>query len=277
MRGVPRERARDHRRAVRIELDAEEVRRPVGDRDQVAWIVEVEPEGDPETVPQWRAESPGAGGGADDCEAVEREPQGLRARPLAGDEVEGEVLHGRVERLLHRAVQAVHLVDEEDVALVQAREDRGEHALVLERGPAREAGVDPHLDGDDLGERGLAEPGWAVEQHVVERVPALPGGLDEDAHLVLDRSLADEIVETAGAKRGVGHALGLEFLRADHPLVGHVSSRRSAAPTSSATSRGAPSTAIAATALRASVSRNPRPTSPAMAAETASFSPLAWA
>src|SRR5471030_1231801 len=136
---------------------------------------------------------------------------------------------------------------------------------MLERRAAGEPHVHAHLHGDDLREGRLAEPWRAVEQHVIERIAALARGLDEDAHLVLDRHLTDEVVERARSERGVGDALRFEFVGADHALVGHrgvpdMSSRRSAAPTRSATLSPSASTATAATALRASLSRKPRPT-----------------
>ena len=173
MRGVPRERRAIIAAPSGSSVDAEQIRGSIGDGDQVVGVVEVEPERDPEAIAQRRAERARPRGCADDREAVEREAQRLSARSLAGDEVEREVLHRRVERLLHRAVEAVHLVDEEHVAFVEAGEDRREHALVLERRTAGEPHVDAHLDGDDLRERGLAEAGWSVQQHVVERVAAL--------------------------------------------------------------------------------------------------------
>ena len=98
------------------------------------------------------------------------------AGPLPMHDVELEVLHRRVEDLLDGARQPVDLVDEEDVAVVEVGEDRGEVAGPLER---RAADVmckpDAHLGGDDAGERGLAQPGRAGEQQVVERLAALRG------------------------------------------------------------------------------------------------------
>ena len=51
-----------------------------------------------------------------------------RGRALADDDVEEEVLHRRIEHLLDLVVEAVDLVDEEDVALLEVREDGGEVA-----------------------------------------------------------------------------------------------------------------------------------------------------
>ena len=111
----------------------EQARAAPDDVGELADVVVVEPEGDPEAVAERATERARARGGGDHREAVEAEAQRLRAGARAGDEVEGEVLHRRVQRLLDGVVEAVDLVDEEDVAVVERGEDRGEHALVLER------------------------------------------------------------------------------------------------------------------------------------------------
>ena len=98
-----------------------------------------------------------------------------RARALPDHDVEAEVLHRRIEALLDDARQPVDLVDEEHVAVVEVREDRGEVAGPFERGTARGVQARAHLVGDDPGQRGLAEPGRTREQHVVDGLPALLG------------------------------------------------------------------------------------------------------
>ena len=64
-------------------------------------------------------------------------------------------------------------------------------------GPLVTRTVAPHLVGDDVGERGLAEAGRAVEQDVIERLAALQGGVERDAELLADDLLADALVEPA--------------------------------------------------------------------------------
>src|SRR6185436_13163984 len=103
------------------------------------------------------------------------ECQRPRRGPLADDDVEPEVLERRVEDLLDRAVQAVDLVHEQDVALL-AHDER----------KAR-----------------LAEPRRADEQHVVECLAARLRRVERDRELLLDPRLADEIVELARPKRPV--------------------------------------------------------------------------
>ena len=56
------------------------------------------------------------------------EADGAGARALAEHDVELEVLHGRVEDLLHGPAQPVDLVDEEDVAFDQVGQDGGQVA-----------------------------------------------------------------------------------------------------------------------------------------------------
>ena len=51
------------------------------------------------------------------------------------------------------------------------------------------------LGGDDARQRGLAEAGRAGEQQVVDRLPPPAGGLEDDAEVLLELALADEVVE----------------------------------------------------------------------------------
>ena len=123
--------------------------------------VVVEPERQAEAVAQRRRQQPGARRRADQRERRQVERERARRRPLADDDVEPEVLERRIEDLLDRAVEAVDLVDEEDVAGLERRQDRGDVALALERRPGDLADADAELSADDLRERRLAEPGRA--------------------------------------------------------------------------------------------------------------------
>ena len=57
------------------------------------------------------------------------------------------------------------------------------------------AEADAELARDDLRQRGLAEAGRAVEQHVVQRLAAAARRLDEDGEVFAQRLLADELGE----------------------------------------------------------------------------------
>ena len=58
-----------------------------------------------------------------------------------------------------------------------------------------------HLVGDHVGHRGFAEARGPIEQHVVERLAALPGGVEGDAELFTNDLLANALVEPSRAQR----------------------------------------------------------------------------
>ena len=71
-------------------------------------------------------------------------------------------------------------------------------------GPAVERIGDAELVGDDVGERRLAEPGRAVEQHVIERFAALLRRRNRDLEVLAHAVLADVFVERARPQPGLG-------------------------------------------------------------------------
>ena len=73
------------------------------------------------------------------------------------------------------------------------------------------------LGREDLGERGLAEPGRAREQDVVERLAPLPRRLDEHPQVLAELGLPDELVEPLRAQRQLH--VRRRRLGADQPLV----------------------------------------------------------
>jgi len=150
-----------------IDPDAQDHRRAFDDRRQLFVGIEVEPVGRPEPVAQRSADPARAGRGADDGERLEAEPERPGGRALADHDVERVILHRRVEDLLDRPVEAVDLVDEQDVALLERGEDRGEVAGALDGRARGVLDVDPELAGDDRREGRLAESGRAVEEDVV--------------------------------------------------------------------------------------------------------------
>jgi len=65
---------------------------------------------------------------APECERRQVEADRASLGALVDDDVEAEVLDGGIQILLHAGVEAVDLVDEEDVPLLQVRQDAGEVA-----------------------------------------------------------------------------------------------------------------------------------------------------
>ena len=121
---------RDARRAARprrdlvgravLDLDSEDPRRARDDRGELGGLVVAEPERHPEAVAERRRQEARARRRADEGERRQVERERPRPGPLADDDVEPEVLERRVEDLLDRPVDAVDLVDEEDVARPRA-------------------------------------------------------------------------------------------------------------------------------------------------------------
>ncbi len=113
----------------------------------------------------------------------------------------------------------MNLVDEEDVARLQGGEDGGEVAGVLDGGAGRHVDVGAYLRRDDQAERGLAQPRWAIEQHVIQRLVALERGLEEDAQIGLHDILADVLVQASRAKTRLLPVVFARLRRDD--AVGH--------------------------------------------------------
>ena len=111
-------------RAVLAHADAEHPGAALHDELQLLDGVELEPDRDAEAVAQRRREKAGAGRRADQGELRQLDLHRARRRPLADDQVELVVLHGRIEDFLDGRVEAVDLVDEEHVALFEVGELR---------------------------------------------------------------------------------------------------------------------------------------------------------
>ena len=111
----------------------------------------------------------------------------------ADDEVELEILHRGIKDLLDRRVEAMDLVDEQDVARLEVGQLGGEVAGLGDDRPGGRAEIDAELARDDLGERRLAEAWRADEQHVIERFASRLRRFDEDLQVLARRFLAGEI------------------------------------------------------------------------------------
>src|SRR5262249_48229092 len=150
-------------------------------------------------------------------------------------------LHRRIERLLDDVVQPVDLVDEEDLAALEVREDRREVARALEHGTRRRADADRELVRDHVRERRLPEAGRAVEEHAVEDVAARARGRDLHAEVLADRLLADVLVERARTERRLDDEIVVERVGGDRrSRARHPARPWSAARTTSSSGAGRP-------------------------------------
>ena len=162
---------------------------------EVRLLVEVEPMHDAEARPKRRRQQPRPRRRADERERLQRHLHRSRARPLTDDDVELEVLHRRIEDLFDRRAHPVDFVDEEHLARLQVRQDRRQIAGPFEHRPRRRTHRHAKLVADHIGQRRLAEPGRTVEQHVIERLAALPRRGNRHVQVLAHAFLADVVVE----------------------------------------------------------------------------------
>ena len=250
IRGVPRDRRaisvhRRPRRSRRRRIRAE--RRTISSISSTAVVVE--PVGDAEPVAQRRGQKAGAGGGADQRERRQVEPDRVRARALADHDVDAAVLHRRVEQLLDRPVEPVDLVDEEHVAGLELGQDRGHVRLAVDRRPGHRRAGRAHLGGDDPGQRRLAEPGRARPAARARR--ARRGALAA-ARKIASCSLTaswptnsdsrcGRSVRSSSSSPGASSGSGMRCCLGAHAVPASASRIRSSTGSSSSTSRSAAS------------------------------------
>src|SRR3984957_19466246 len=163
--------------------------------------VKIEPDRNAETIAQRGGEEACACRCADQSEPGEVDLHRARRRPGADDEVELEILHRRIENLLDRWVETVNLVDEQHVPRLEIGELPSEIARLADDRTRGRMEIDAELARDDLRQSGLAESRRADEQHVIERLAARFGGLDEDAEILTGRFLPGESGEKLRADR----------------------------------------------------------------------------
>ena len=113
------------------------------------------------------------------------------------------------------------LVDEQHVVVAELGEDGGEVAGALERRAGRDVQLHVHLGGDDRRQRRLAEPRGSGEEQVVDGLPAAPGRLEDDAEVLLQFALSDELVEAPRPQPGLDGVLGVVVDARIEELVTH--------------------------------------------------------
>ena len=131
--------------------------------------IPVEAEDRPKPVTQGSRNPVDVGCGTDQGERGDRQREGRGLWTSADDDIDPEVLHGSVEDLLNSRTKSVDLIEEEDVTAFEIGEDGDEVASPLKRRSGGGPETRPGRGSNDPGERGLAEPRWAVEEEVFDR------------------------------------------------------------------------------------------------------------
>jgi len=85
-----------------------------------------------ESVPQRRGQGSGFRCGAHQRETGQVKLDRPRRSSLADNQIQLEVFHRGVQRFLYRSRQSVNFIDEEDVMLLEIRQDRRKIARVRE-------------------------------------------------------------------------------------------------------------------------------------------------
>ena len=179
---------------------------------ELFWFVVVESSRVIEAVPQRARDKPSTSGRTNEGESRHRQPHRAGGRTLAEDQVELKVLHCGIEHFFDGASQAMDLVDKQDVAVFEFREDRREVATFFERWTRRDVDLRVHLVRDDARQRGLSKSRRAGEQQVPHRLVAGLCRLHHDSEMTLELFLAYEVVEALGAQAELIAVLDGSFL-----------------------------------------------------------------
>ena len=176
------------------------MRRLIHDNAQILVAVKLEPVNDSESAAQRRREQSGPRCGADQGEFGQRHLDAPRPGSLSDDDVDVEILHGRIEDLLDGRVQPVDFIDEQNVVRLEICEIGGQISPFFYDRTAGRAYADLHFVGNDGRQRCFAQSRRAVEQHVVERFLSFDRGLDADLDVVFYLLLPDVLAQSLRPK-----------------------------------------------------------------------------
>ena len=103
---------------------------------------------------------------------------------MIDDDIDTKILDGGVEVLFDDFREAMNFIDEEDISLLEAREQAGEVACFFD-GRAR-GGTDRgiHLCAENVSESCFAEARGSAEEKVIEGLRSGACGVDQDAETV---------------------------------------------------------------------------------------------
>ena len=205
-----------------IDVEPQQPRAALDDGGKLGDLVEAQVVDEPEAAAQRRAQQARACRGADEREGLALDLHGAGVEPRVECDVDAEVLHRRIHELLDGGGGAVDLVDEQDVAGLEPRKGGDEVGPSRECRAAGDMHLRAHLGGDDVGQRGLAQAGRAVQQHVVEGLVSGAGGLHSDRQSLKRLALADVFGQSLRTQSPAGVLVGgVGGGWRDHPLQGH--------------------------------------------------------
>ena len=132
---------------------------------------------------EWGRELRYTGGGAHEGERRKCELDGACRRALPEDDIERTGLKRRVQKLFNLVGELVNLINEEDGARFEIREDSSKVACALYRDSGRRLDRGFKGVGDEVGERGLADAWRAIEKEVFGHVATVLGRGEHHLHV----------------------------------------------------------------------------------------------
>ena len=131
-----------------------------------------------------------------------------RRGALIDHDINTIVLHGRVEVLLHDRRETMDLIDEKDIVGFERSEQTCQVTGFIEDRSGSDLEAYAEFVGDDVTEGRFSESRRAEEKHMVETLPALFGGLDEDLEVRGHLTLSGKVGKAQRAKGVVLFLLG---------------------------------------------------------------------
>ena len=166
-----------------------------------------------------------AGGGADQSESRQIKLESFSRRAFADDNIQFEVLHGRIKDFFNKLVEAVNFINEKDIAVREIGENRAQIAHFFNRRAGSGANAGARFIGDDMSESRFAKAGGAIKKDVLDRLLSFFGGIDQNPQIFLRLNLPKIFSESLGTEGNIEFCiLGLFRRRCNH--CGHYTSFR---------------------------------------------------
>ena len=146
-------------------------------------------------IPQGRCQKSRPGCRANQCKMRQIQPDRPGRSALSNDDINGKVLHGRVQNLLHLSVQPVNLVHKKHITLRQIVEDSRNFTGFFDSRTGSHLHVNAHLIGNNAGKSRLAQSRRSVKQHMIQRFSPGFGRLNIDLQIFLSFLLADIFIQ----------------------------------------------------------------------------------
>ena len=139
-----------------------------------------------------------------------------RRRAFSDHDINRKILHRWVKNLLDLAVQAVDLINKQDVALLQIVKDRCHLTRFFDRRAARYLHMGSHLICNDARQRCFSKSRRAVKQHMIENITSLFCCFNIYFQVLFRLFLSDVVVQVLGTERTFDFHVLLENVSCDN-------------------------------------------------------------